>query len=142
MEHEFIAAVILAVALAIFLSFIIEGLMRRNKKQEDRIESLESVVDSLKFHNRRLRGKLEEALKRESRLKAANETLQAKNEKLSSEKMRLAEERILSEKQKNEMLRMIDKRQASLSQYKNLLFLSMSGKEISAEYLGKIMETE
>lgn len=35
MEHEFIGAVILAVALTIFLSFIIEGLKRRNKKQEE-----------------------------------------------------------------------------------------------------------
>jgi regulator of replication initiation timing len=138
MEHEFIGAVILAVALTIFLSFIIEGLKRRNKKQEEEIESLESVVRYVA----RLHGKMKKDLEDAKKLQAENETLQAENRKLSSEKMRLAEERILSEKQKNEMLRMIDKRQASLSRYKKLLILSMSGKEIPTEYLGKIMEME
>jgi uncharacterized protein YoxC len=142
MEHEFIGVAILAVSLTIFFLFIIDGLKRRNNKQEKRIESLESVVRHVKFHNGRLHGKLKKALEDAKKLQAANETLQAENRKLSSEKMRLAEERIRSEKQKNEMLRMIDKRQASLSQYKKLLFLSMSGKEIPSEYLGKIMEME
>jgi len=138
MEHEFIGVVILAVALTIFLLFIIEGLKRRNKKQEEEIQSLESVVRYVA----RLHGKMKKDLEDAKKLQAENETLQAENGKLLSEKMQLAEERILSEKQKNEMLRMIDRTQAVSNRYKKLLILSMCGKEIPAEYLGKIMERE
>ena len=63
MEHEFIGAVILAVALTIFLSFIIEGLKRRNKKQEEEIESLESVVRCVARLHGKMKKDLEDAKK-------------------------------------------------------------------------------
>ena len=141
MEHEFIGAIVLAVVIAA-LSVCIFILMAKVREQEVAIGFKEQAVSSLQEWNKHLGERIGVSESEIMKLHAENKTLQAENRKLSSEKMRLAEERIRSEKQKNEMLRMIDKRQASLSQYKKLLFLSMSGKEIPSEYLGKIMEME